>query len=207
MTLQDLKKAAADAALSLAAEMPWSDVTLPAVAERAGVPLADFYGEITRNTLLALIDEKLDKACASEPIEADATLRERIFDVAMLRFEAMEDHREALLSIRKSWKLKPAPRLEAAKRRTRTAKWILTCAEADPAGLSAKAVILSGILFRAEQAWEKEDSADFSRTMAQLDRDLRDIDDFVGKVSRFSIIPQRKKKDEAGKGDTAPSNS
>ncbi len=206
MADQELNSAAAKAALSLAAEMPWSKVTLSAVAERAELPLTEFYNKVSRENLLDLIDAELDLACASEPVEADATLRERIFDVAMLRFEVMEDHREALLNIRNSWKLKPLARLQAAKRRTRTAKWVLTCANADFAGVSARSVLLSGILFRAEQAWEKETSADFSRTMAQLDRDLRDVDAFVGRVKKFTGSRSSKKTDEASESMQASSS-
>ena len=206
MTDQELKTAAAKAALELAAEMPWPNVTVSAVAERAGVPLSDFYNKIIRETLLELIDEQLDLACATETVSDDDTLRERIFDVAMLRFEAMEDHRTALLNIRKSWKMKPVARLQAARRRTKTARWVLTCAKADFAGASARAVLLSGILFRAEQAWEQETSADFSKTMSQLDRDLRDIDAFVRRVKSFSGTFPFRKTDEASDDLQASSN-
>ena len=98
----------------------------------------------------------------------------------------MENHRDAILSIRKSWMFDPVRRIQAAARRTRTARWILTCAEEDGPSLSARAVILSGILFRAEEAWEKETSPDFTRTMSQLDRDLRSVSDFADQILDFT---------------------
>lgn len=185
MEKTELKAKAVEAALALAATKPWGKVSLAEIARSADLPLADFYGTLDKEGVLSAIDEMLDMACAAEPVSSDDMLRERIFDVAMLRFEAMEDHRTALLSIRHSWKLKPLARLKAAKRRTKTARWVLTCAEADFAGVGPRSLLLSGILFRAENAWEKEDSPDFTRTMAQLDRDLRDVDDFARRLKGF----------------------
>lgn len=188
---------ALEAALKLAVEKPWNSISLAEIARAANKTLADFYGEIDKDGLVDELDKRLDKACCSEPVDADTSLRERIFDVAMLRFEAMEDHREAILSIRKSWMLDPVRRLKAAARRTRTAKWILTCAEEDGPALSARSVVLSGILFRAEEAWEKETSPDFTRTMSQLDRDLRSMTEFADQIRGFTGSFSKSGKKEA----------
>lgn len=181
----DLKTRAAEAALALASDRSWHKVTLSAVADRCGVSLDQFYGEASSASLIDLIDEYFDRACAGDSVADEASLRERIFDVAMLRFEVLEDHRVAVRNIRNSWKRRPLARLDAARRRTRTADWILTCVGDDPAGQTARAVVLSGILFRAEEAWENETSPDFTRTMSQLDRDLRDIDAFLRRMSQL----------------------
>lgn len=182
MDKTELKTKAVEAALALAREADWAKISLAEIARQAGIPLSEFYNRLDKDGIVSAIDQHFDLATSAEPISSDETLRERIFDAAMLRFEAMEDHRSAIKSIRKSWKYAPLPRLKAARRRTRTARWLLTCAEADFRGLSARAIILSGILSRAEDAWEKEDSPDFTRTMAQLDRDLRDVEGFAKRM-------------------------
>lgn len=199
MEKAELRSRAVEAALKLAAETPWDKISLAEIARKADLPLDNFYGELDKDGILSAIDRMLDKACSAEPVSSEDKLRERIFDAAMLRFEAMEEHRAALLSIRKSWKFKPAARLKAAKRRLRTAKWVLTCAEADFEGLAARSLLLAGILFRAENAWEKEDSADFTRTMSQLDRDLRDVDAFAKRVKGV-ISPKKREKQDAEDG-------
>ena len=176
---------ALEAALKLAAEKPWNEISLAEIARACNKTLSDFYGEIDKHGLVDELDCRLDKACSAEPIDPEETMRERIFEVTMLRFEEMEKHRDAILSIRKSWMLDPVRRFKAAARRTRTARWILTCAEDDGPGLSARALVLSGILFRAEEAWIKETSSDFTRTMAQLDRDLRDVAEFADRFRNF----------------------
>ncbi len=177
-----LQTAAIDAALTLASEKDWEEVTLSQIAQAAGKPLDAFYGEIDRGTLVDLIDQRLDRACSSEAADLETSLRERVFEAAMLRFEAMEDHRSALLSIRRSWKDAPAARLAAARRRGRTAKWVLTCAGEDGPGLTARSALLTGILTRAETAWERDAHGDFTRTMSTLDRDLRRVGDWAKQV-------------------------
>lgn len=188
---------ALDAALGLAAEKDWAEISLAEIARACHKTLADFYGEVDKDGLMDELDQRLDKACCTEPVDSGATLRERVFDVAMLRFEAMEDHRDAILSMRNSWKRDPARRLKAAKRRLRTARWILTCAEADGPALASRSVLLSAILFRAEEAWSKETSPDFTRTMAQLDRDLRDANQFAERLASFGGVFRKSAKKEA----------
>lgn len=195
MTDADFVDRAVDAALQLASEKSWNDISLAEIARKAELDLIEFYGELDMDDILAAIDRRFDLACSSEPVSADDKLKDRIFDVIMLRFEAMEDHRAALTSIRNGWKHNPVERLKAAKRRTRTARWVLTCAEADFAGAGPRAVLLSGILSRVESAWEKEDSPDFTRTMAQLDRDLRDVNDFAGRIRKFTSSFRFKKRE------------
>ena len=194
---------ALEAALNLAAEKPWNTISLAEIARACNKSLSDFYGEIDKHTLVEELDSRLDKACSAEPVDPDGTLRERLFDVAMLRFEEMEPKRAAILSIRKSWMQDPLRRLAAAKRRVKTAKWILTCAEEDGPLLGPRAVILSGILFRAEDAWAKETSADFTQTVSQLDRDLRSVSEFADRISSFSGNFQKADKKEAADNSAA----
>ena len=183
---------AAKAVLSLAGEMAFSDITLPKLADCMDRPVSDFLNLPNFN---ALIVDYLDRACASEPVDETESLRERLFDIAMLRFEAMEDHRDGAMAWQDSWLMNPLKRAKAAKRRVKSARWILTLAgEKQDVFLKPKSVVLSGILFRAEQAWRKEEGEDFTRTMAQLDRDLRDIDSWVERFSAFSFGPFGKKK-------------
>ncbi len=189
---------ALDAALTLAAEKPWNSISLAEIARACNKTLSDFYGEIDKQGLVEELDRRLDKACSAEPVDPEGSPRERVFDVAMLRFEAMEPNRAAILSIRKSWMQDPLRRLAAAKRRLDTAKWILTCAEEDGPLLGPRAAILSGILFRAEEAWTKETGTDFSQTMSQLDRDLRQVSEFADRMKNFgSNFPKSAKKEAA----------
>lgn len=185
-------QAAAEALLELAVEMPWSEITLSVLANRMDRPVSDFLGLTSFDEL---IEAYLDRACGAEEVDDTETLRERLFDIAMLRFEAMENHRQGIMAWQESWLRNPLKRARAARQRTKSARWILLLAgEPQNAALKPKSVILSGILFRAEQAWRQEEGADFSRTMAQLDRDLRDVDSWVERIRTLSFLPGGKKK-------------
>lgn len=199
---KDIQDKIVPAALKLAAERPWKDITLGQIAGEAEVSMPDLYDLGSKTALLSEIDAWLDRACGAEPVDMEETPRERIFDVAMLRFEAMEDHRAAIMSIRESWMRRPAARTLAAKRRMKTAQWVLTCSgETSPLLFKARAAVLSGILFRAEQAWAKEEGEDFTRTMAQLDRDLRDVSGWAARLSEFPF--RKKDKKEAAEKSAA----
>lgn len=197
----DMTLKTAITALELAAEHPWKSVSLRAVADKAGLDFADLYGVVTRASLLDAIDAHFDRTCAAEAPDMEDSVRERIFDVTLLRFEAMEPHRAGVLSIRDSWRTSPTGRLAAARRRARSAAWILTCAGMDGPGFKARTALMTGILTRAEWAWVKEDSPDFTRTMAQLDRDLRDVSQFA---KRFKM-GRKKQSNEAN--DTPESDT
>ena len=78
------------AALELAAETPWADLTLSAIARQAELDLSEFHGLAGKDELAAHIDPYFDRAMSEEGVSSDESPRERLFDVIMLRFEVME---------------------------------------------------------------------------------------------------------------------
>src|SRR5919204_4982335 len=87
------------AALKLAAERPWSDVTLLNIAQEAGLTLADLRHEFaTKSDILIAfaraIDDQVLRTAAGNG-EAIAS-RDAIFDVVMSRFDALAPYKSAL---------------------------------------------------------------------------------------------------------------
>lgn len=172
----------AHAALTYAASRDWAAATLPALAEAAGVAVQDFHP----HTLLdaaAAIEARFDKAVAEQPPNLEESPRERLFDLCMRRFEAMEPHRRALLAMERA---DPLLRPQLVALSGRTALWILSAA-----GLAGRPLEhlrggpLALILLRARDAWRKDDAGDFARTMATLDRDLRRAEDAEQRLEPF----------------------
>src|SRR5262249_38653368 len=96
----DLLESATDAALALAAERPWREVSLRDIAERAGVDLADLYAKAPAKPLLVLrISQRLDPAALATAATPSDDVHDRLFDAAMARIEAMEAHRVGLTSM------------------------------------------------------------------------------------------------------------
>ncbi len=187
----------AEAALLLAAARPWRDVTLADIAAAADVPLAKFYGSGGKLTVLTEIEALLDRAAAedSKATERDLSPRDRLFEAAMRRFDAMETHRAGLLSIDADTAKSPAAMAFAGALRLRTARWLMTVAGVEPRG--AMAALEIGALLRAlhtaRSAWREDVHGDLSRTMSALDRGLRDLE------NRFPLFkrPGAKTGDEA----------
>src|SRR5688572_882697 len=81
-----------DALMALAAERPWEEVTLEAMAERAGLTLAGLHAAYDgRIAVLADFVRRTDERVLSavDPNMAQEAPRERLFDVLFSRFEAL----------------------------------------------------------------------------------------------------------------------
>jgi hypothetical protein len=97
-----LLKALGEAALALCAEKSWVDVGLLSLCQEARQSLSDCAeAGITRFCVAVYLDQVLDRAMleAVADIEAEAPSRDRLFDVVMARFDAMQDQRAAWVSI------------------------------------------------------------------------------------------------------------
>src|SRR5690242_12620869 len=93
---RDILDAATDAALALAAERPWREVSLREIAERAGVEFAELYEKAPAKPLLLLrLSQRLDRAALATASTSSDDVHDRLFDAAMARVEAMEAHRAA----------------------------------------------------------------------------------------------------------------
>ncbi|HCE23788.1 MAG TPA: hypothetical protein DF282_14950 [Hyphomonas sp.] len=196
------------AALELADETPWADLTLSAIAEAADTSLSEFHGLAGKDDLAAHADPYFDKAMSEEGVSHDESPRERLFDVIMLRFEAMEAHRAGLLSVMKYRDHTPSLLLSLPLARKRSADWALVSAGLDnrsgaPVGL--KSVAIGYVIDTAERAWRKETSGDFALTMAALDKGLRDAEDRMEQLQRFTGWGKKKtRQDNTADEETKP---
>ncbi len=196
------------AALDLAADTPWADLTLADIATAAGLDLTAFHGLAGKDDLAAYAEAYFDRAMSEEGVSRDDSPRERLFDVIMLRFEAMEAHRAGLVSLMSCRDRTPSLMMRLPLARKRSADWALVSAGLDnrsgaPAGL--KAVAVAYVIDRAERAWRKETSGDFALTMAALDRGLRDAESRMERLQRFTGWGNRKtRQDNTADEETKP---
>ncbi|MGB3625236.1 MAG: hypothetical protein WA989_05400 [Henriciella sp.] len=176
------------AALELAAEHDWSDLTLAAIAEKAGLSLEHFHGIADKDTICDAVEPYFDRAMSEGSFDESETPRTRLFDVIMMRFEAMEAHRDALVSLMKWRQTQPLRVLALLASRQASAEWAMVCAGLDKSGDIPKPVRNTAVAWaiaQAERAWRKEDSADMSRTMAKLDGELRKMDERASWIKGF----------------------
>jgi AcrR family transcriptional regulator len=166
---------AVDAALALAAERPWREVSLRQIVERAGVDFADLYGQAPGKALLLLrLGQKLDRAALATAATPSEDVHDRLFDAAMARIEAMEPHRAALLSIAKG-----ENPIAIATHFPLTARAILEAAgvTATPPRLAAMTLVWGRIV----QVWRDDEGA-LNRTMAEIDKRLRQMRERLARI-------------------------
>lgn len=177
------------AALELAAEKSWADITLAEIAAGAGLTLQDFHGVGGREDILEALDGYFDRAMSVDGVPDDSSARERLFDVIMKRFEAMEPYRAGLRGLMKFRETSLTHTLQMPAHRHATAGWALASAGLDNdagAPASLKRIAIAFVISETERAWRRERSADFALTMAALDKGLRRMEERLGQLRRFT---------------------
>ncbi|MEX2630723.1 MAG: TetR family transcriptional regulator [Tistlia sp.] len=182
------QEAAIDAALALAAERDWADIGLAEIAEAAGVSLAELYPRIgSKQALLDAFSRRVDAAVLAEPAPGPETSpRDRLFDVLMRRFDALQPHRRALASILRAQARAPGATLCGLVQLARSMAWMLAAAGLSADGLRGifRVKGLSAIYLATFRVFLRDDSPDLSRTMATLDASLRRVEWLAARLER-----------------------
>jgi AcrR family transcriptional regulator len=171
--------AALDAFVALIAEKGFADVTLRDVAERAELGLADLYRLYPdKVALVAAFMARIDAgvlAGASTRDDPEETARDRLFDVMMRRYDTLKPYREALREIRRAATRDPMLALAMGPALRRSMAAMLEAAAVPSEGLGG-ALRQNGLLvihYAVSRVYDKDDTADLSRTMAALDSRLK----------------------------------
>lgn len=172
------------------AERGWAGTTLFRVAEAAGLPLADVRAiAACPFDLLRRHGEAVDRAVIAGTVpDADSPARERVFDVLMRRFDALQPHRAGILRLLEELPRDPFTALRLAALLPISMAWMLEAARVDTAGPLGLARIqgLCGVWLAAVRAWMRDESEDLAATMAALDRAL----DRAERIARTLRLPE-----------------
>ena len=167
------------AALDLIAERGWRTLTLDDVAERAGMDVAvvrALYPK--RDALLEAFFRRVDDKVAAEgtysPDDPNPA-RDRLFDVLMRRFDALNPHRAAMAALTRDLPFDPPAAAKSACRIHRALKSTLETAGLSPRGPRGCLRLqgLGVIYLYALSVWLSDKTSDLSPTMAALDRGRR----------------------------------
>jgi AcrR family transcriptional regulator len=195
MVTQKTRNAILDALLALAAERRWEAISLDDLAVRAGVSLAQLrnaydgrlaaiadFARRTDQVVLAGIDADM----AGEPA------RERLFDVLFARLEALAPNRQAIRGLAAAARRDPLLALELNRIVAVSMGWMLIGAgisATGPGGL-LRAQGLALVWARVLRTWFEDDDPGLARTMAELDRRLREGERIVLGLERLArFIP------------------
>lgn len=212
------------AAMRLAAERPWQEISLRQIAEAAGMSLAGLSetfsskADILRAFVATVDKEVLAKAPA--PREGEST-RDALFEVLMARFDSLEPHKAALRSISQSGEAEFAMIQPVLK----SQGWMLQAAGIDSSGPAGalRTAGLTSVYASVFRTWLEDDDPGLARTMAVLDRRLRrgesvmqGMDGVIGAARRVkdilrsglsSVRKSRSARDDDAPGGPAPGDA
>lgn len=172
-----LKERAVNGALDLASRMGWDMITMADISDKAHATLAELSEVFDDKTdvLVAygrMVDKQVLESCSSPDLSMPE--RDRLFEILMERFDVLNDHRDAVVSILKSFTLDPKQAVISCPHLGRSMSWMLEAAGIDTSGIKG-AIRVAGltiVYLNATRHWMTDDSADLSKTMAALDRSL-----------------------------------
>jgi AcrR family transcriptional regulator len=164
-----------DAALALIAKKGWRETTLADIAAASGLGLARTLPRFPSKThVLAAFQRRLDRATLAAPPEADATVRDRLFELFMRRFDALQVERAALARLARELPADPCAALGLAPGACGGVRAIAETAGVDTAGALGLLRLkgLAAVYAFALRAWLADDSPDLAKTMKALDAAL-----------------------------------
>ena len=182
-------------ALELAAAQGWADTSLGDIAAAAGLTLAQLRGIFPSKTaIIAAYTTRVDEAVLNDidPELADKSSRERLFDVLMKRFDAMNPHKEAVRSILKSHTSDVEALARGPLSLYRSMRWMMEAANMSSSGVRGQFRIKGLVLIYLAvlRTWFNDDSEDMARTMASLDRQLHRAERLLGFLRRPRRVPE-----------------
>jgi len=162
------------AATRLAAGRDWQDVALADIAAEAGLTLADLRAVFaSKSEIVGGLMKAIDTDVLAKMKRPDASQspRDRLFEVVMARFDALEPYKSALASITAGQI--PDPKLAAATLASQ--RWMLEAAgiASDGPGGAIRTAGLASVYASVFRVWLADDDPGLARTMAALDRRLR----------------------------------
>ncbi|KQU05573.1 TetR family transcriptional regulator [Methylobacterium sp. Leaf469] len=178
------REAAVEALMRLAAEQPWNDIEVGDIAREAGLSLAEFRdlfpskGAVLGG-LARIIDRKVLEGDSTDL--AEEPTRERLFDVLMRRLDAMTPYKDALRRISQSLRGDPLSMLALNGVALNSHRFMLAAAGINTEGPLGR-LKLQGVVIafaRTVDVWLDDDDPALARTMAKLDKEIRNGERFM----------------------------
>ncbi|WP_445504515.1 TetR/AcrR family transcriptional regulator [Microvirga sp. G4-2] len=218
----DKRKSIVDALMSLAAARAWSEIEITDIAREAGVSLAEFRDLFpSKGAVLGGFSRQIDRKVLKETTDdlAGEPARERVFDVIMRRFDALEPYKPALRRINRDLQYDPLSLAALHQVTVNSMRFMLAAAGIDTEGPLGTLKLQGAVLVYANtmRTWLEDDDTALAKTMARLDRELRrgervleGADDLrrltaplraLGRALMEGRRPVRRERREAGEGD------
>jgi ubiquinone biosynthesis protein COQ9 len=178
---------AIQAALELAAAGGWNAVTFAAIGELTGLSLADLRRDFTcRTDILRAFQAEIDAEvlAKAKPATPEQSPRDRVFDIVMTRFDVMTPYKPALRRISADLCCRPAEAAQLLPSSLASQYWMLAGAGAklEGPGAGLRVAGLASIYAKVFRVWLDDSSPGLDRTMAVLDRRLKNGEQWLTSV-------------------------
>jgi AcrR family transcriptional regulator len=165
------------AALDLAKEANWGDITLADIAQAANLSLSDLRREFACKTdIIRAFQHEVDAEVLARARPAGETQspRDRLFDIVMTRFELMQPYKPALKRISSYLCCRPGEAALLLCSSLASQYWMLAGAGAklDGPGGAVRVTGLAAVYGKVFQVWLEDTSPSLDKTMAALDKRL-----------------------------------
>jgi hypothetical protein len=174
MTDAEFKDAVVAACFRLAGDNGWPAVSLPAAALAAGLPLGRVREVFSsRLAMLAHFGDAIDEAVLTGAVTS-GSVRDRLFDLLMRRFDALQLHRGGVLALMRGLPSDPLAACLLAQGTQRSMAWMLAAAGVPTEGLRGALRVqgLVAVWVWTLRTWATDETADLSTTMAAVDAAL-----------------------------------
>ncbi|GAC1346504.1 MAG: hypothetical protein NVSMB18_28930 [Acetobacteraceae bacterium] len=170
----EFDRAMVAAVFDQAALRGWDEVSLVEAAQESGLDLARVRARFPGRAAVLLRFGVLADQEALAGAGRDGTPRDRLFDLIMTRFEALQRHRAGVLALMASLRTDPFTSVLLYGATLRSMAWLLETAGIPVVGVTGglRTHGLLALWLYGLRAWEMDESADLSGTMASVDRGL-----------------------------------
>ena len=181
------------AAFALAERKPWHEITIAAIAQQSGLSIAAIMHDVpSKAAILRDFSRDIDKAMlvVFEKYPPEGEAHDRLFDVIIKRLEIMQPYRPVIGSVLTRRIGDPGEAAIMLQSVSSTVGWIAAAAkvEEEPAWQSLGRLGLCRAYIKAVTAWVGDDDPGLSRTMAALDRALRDWAAFSDRAGTVTAV-------------------
>lgn len=179
-----------DATMALIAGRGWRTLSLADIAAATGLTLAQLYAVFpSKLAVLEAFERRINEQTLSGgTAAADESIRDRLFDLVMRRLDALAPHKPAIKALIRDLPWDPAVALCTGPRFLNAMRWMAESAGMETGGIGGMLRVngLAAVYLAALQAWLGDDSPDNTKTLAALDRALKQAEFFARSIPGFA---------------------
>ncbi len=175
-----------DAAMKLAGERGWRQISLADIAAEAKLPFAEIYRHCpSKLAILDALARQTDAAVLTGLTgESDEDPHDRLFDILMRRLDALGPYKDGVRAVLRDAPRDPMSILCSGPQLIRSFSWMLVASGISDRGLRglARTKTLILVWLTTMRVWLRDEDPDLGRTMAALDRNLKRAERWCGLI-------------------------